>query len=204
MNTPPDHTTTETSTAGRPRRSPKGTRIYALFLASLGLIVLLAWMGQDRIDAVQLGSPAPEFTVTDLDGQEVTLDDYEGKVLLLNVWATWCAPCREEMPSMQALYESFDDRDFEILAISIDTEEGEPDAGGRGGGDVRGFADDFGLTFPILRNPSGDIQTLYLTTGVPESFIVGRDGLIYKRLAGPTDWNADQHRTLIERLITTD
>lgn len=103
---------------------------------------------------------------------------------------------------MQRMYESLASHDdFEILAISVDAPLGEVDVGGRAGGDLAAFAEEFGLTFPILHNPAGDIQRVYQTTGVPESFVIGRDGLIYKKIAGPTDWDAEANVELVRRLL---
>jgi alkyl hydroperoxide reductase subunit AhpC len=105
------------------------------------------------------------------------------------------------MPSMQRLYEALDGTDFEILAVSIDARLGDVDAGGRPGGDIGAFAAQLGLTFPILHNPAGDIQRAYQTTGVPESFVIDRDGTIQKKIAGPTRWDASENEGLIRRLL---
>ncbi len=164
-------------------------------------VVATAWFTRNRLHPVASGYPAPDFDVVDTDGSHVTLADYDGKVLLLNVWATWCLPCREEMPSMQRLYDNFAPEDFEIAAISIDAMPGETDQAGNPGGDPLGFAQELGLTFPILLDPSGDIQRVYRTTGVPESFVIGTDGVIYKKVAGPTDWDSQTNVELVRRLI---
>lgn len=102
---------------------------------------------------------------------------------------------------MQRLYEEMEGRGFEILAVSIDAPLGREDAAGRPGGDLEAFAREYGLTFPILHDPADAISDLYQATGVPESFIVGRDGLVYRRLAGATIWDAPQYRELILRLL---
>lgn len=165
-------------------------------------VVLVAWLGRESYRPVITGSVAPDFRMEEMSGGEVALSDFKDqRVVLVNVWATWCAPCLQEMPSMQRLYESLEGEDFEILAVSVDAPFGESDVGGRAGGDLEEFSDRLGLTFPILRNPSGDIQRLYQTTGVPETFIVGRDGVIYKKVAGPTEWDATENEELIRRLL---
>jgi peroxiredoxin len=174
---------------------------YLWAVLSAGVLVLVAWMGRERYRPVITGSAAPDFTAASLEGEPVRLVDYRGKVVLLNVWATWCAPCREEMPSMQRLYDSLDGEDFEILAVSVDAPLGQRDAMGNRGGDLEAFADALGLTFTILHNPSGDIQRTYQTTGVPESFVIGRDGTIYKKVAGPTRWDAPVNEELVRRLL---
>ena len=151
------------------------------------------------------GSVAPEFAATTLDGEPVTLSDYAGKVVLLNIWATWCLPCREEMPSMQRLYESMKGQpgaeDFEILAVSIDAPLMQRDLSGNLGGDLRAFKKEFDLTFPILHDPSGEIRQLYQTTAVPESFVIDKDGVIIKKVAGEQEWDAPVNRELVRRLL---
>ncbi len=180
----------------------KGSWIpYAIAALAAALVVLFAWVNRDRLQPVVPGRPAPDFTVVDSRGKEKGLDDYEGKVLLVNIWATWCAPCKEEMPSMQRLYEAVGSDDFEILAVSIDAPFGQRDAFGRPGGDLWSYADSMGLSFPILHDPSGNIQKTFQTTGVPESFVVGRDGMIIRKIAGATAWDAPQNVQLIRRLL---
>ena len=182
---------------------------YAIALVAMGVLVMLAWLGKGTLKPVIAGEPAPELTVTNLAGEPVRISDYRGKVVLINVWATWCAPCREEMPSMERLYHQVrampGGEDFEILAVSVDATVDKPDALGRGvkTGDLEAFASELGLTFPILHDPPGVIQRLYQTTGVPESFIVDRDGVIYYKYAGPpvTGWDVPQHLELIRRLL---
>ena len=164
-------------------------------------VVLFAWANRDRLRPVVPGGKAPEFSVLTLDGNPRSLDDYEDKVLLVNIWATWCPPCREEMPSMQRLYEEVDDEDFEILAISIDAPFGESDAFGREGGNLQAHAEVMGLSFTILHDPSGEVQQTFQTTGVPESFVIDRDGVIIKKVAGATDWHAPENVRLIQRLL---
>jgi peroxiredoxin len=168
-------------------------------------LVGVAWLGRESYQPVITGSVAPQFSATTTDGQPVTLADYTGKVVLLNIWATWCEPCRTEMPSMQRLYESVKGspgaEDFEILAVSIDAPIGQRDVAGRLGGDLKAFAHGFGLEFSILHDPSGSIQRTYQTTGVPESFVIGRDGLIYKKVAGGTEWDLPVNQELVRRLL---
>jgi thiol-disulfide isomerase/thioredoxin len=166
-----------------------------------GLVVLLAWVNRDRLSPVVPGRDAPNFSAFDLEGTPKSLEDFRDKVLLVNIWATWCPPCREEMPSMQRLYQEIDDDDFEILAISIDAPFGKADAFGRVGGDLQSYADSLGLSFTILHDPSGKVQQTFQTTGVPESFVVDRSGVIYKKVAGATAWDAPQNLQLIQRLL---
>lgn len=161
----------------------------------------MAWFSRGRIQPVAAGYPAPNFEATDESGHLVTLADYEGKALLLNVWATWCGPCREEMPSMQRLYDQFSRDDFEIAAVSVDAPLGGFDLLGNLGGDPVAFARELGLTFPVLRDPSGKIQQVYRTTGVPESFLIGPQGMIWKKVAGATAWDSEAAVAQVRRLV---
>ena len=164
-------------------------------------VVTIAWVGRENYQPVITGSSAPDFVATDMSGNQVRLSDYRGRVVLVNVWATWCAPCRDEMPSMQRLYEALGDTDFEILAVSIDAQPGQRSDAGQMGGDLAAFANELGLTFPILHDPEAAIERIYQTTGVPETFLVGRDGLIYKKVAGGTEWDAPVNQELVRRLL---
>lgn len=174
---------------------------YAVTAAIAALVVLLAWANRDRLMPVVPGRAAPDFTAFDLQGSVKTLDDYRGKVLLVNIWATWCPPCQEEMPSMQRMYEEIDHPDFEILAVSVDAARGSSDASGRPGGDLAAFGESMGLTFTILHDPSGKVQQTFQTTGIPESFIVDRNGVIIKKVAGSTAWDAPANLELVRRLL---
>ena len=185
--------------------SQKPSRLPYLFAALIVLVVVsAAWLNRNRIQPVAAGYPAPGFQVTDLDGNPVTLADYEGRVILLNIWATWCAPCRAEMPSMERLYGEIASEDFEIVAVSVDAPVGERDWGGMPGGDPIAFAESLGLTFPIVLNQTGEIRRAYHTTGVPESFLIGRDGIIYKHYAGETRWDSEANVDLVRRLVDSD
>ena len=143
---------------------------------------------------VGVDTVAPDFqAIAIASGDTVDFRDrYRGQVTLLNIWATWCIPCREEMPSMELLYKDFSARGFKIAAVSID--EGSSDK-------VRAFATELGLTFDILHDRSGRIQGTYQTTGVPESFLLDRDGRIVRRLIGNHDWNSPANRDLIDHLL---
>jgi peroxiredoxin len=175
------------------------------FWAIVGVLTVVgvAWAGRESYRPVITGAEAPDFTFSSLDGGSVSLSEFRGeKVVLVNVWATWCGPCVVEMPSMQRLYDALDSEDFEILAVSIDAPAGQLDMFGRPGGDLGKFTEDLGLTFPILHDPEGSIQQLYQTTGVPESFVIGKDGVIYRKVAGPTEWDAEVNQGLVRRLLS--
>jgi cytochrome c biogenesis protein CcmG/thiol:disulfide interchange protein DsbE len=115
-----------------------------------------------------VGAPAPQLTADTVDGGKISLGDLRGKVVVLNFWATWCAPCREEMPALEARYEAYKDQGLIILAIDFD----EP------AGDVRAFRDSLGLTFPVLLDPGASIQQLYRVRGYPTTYFIDRNGTI--------------------------
>ncbi|HEV8303631.1 MAG TPA: TlpA disulfide reductase family protein [Gemmatimonadales bacterium] len=156
--------------------------------------VALAIRLRPQIDLVEVGSRAPAFHATNLrTGRPATLADYRGQVILVNIWATWCPPCRVEMPSMEQLHKKLAGTDFRIVAVSVDKEEG-PDK-------VLAFANDLGLTFDLLHDPAGAIQQVYQTTGVPESFLIDRDGVIVKKVIGAAQWDGPVNETIIRRLL---
>ena len=146
-----------------------------------------------EIFPVEVDSKAPDFVATDLaTGRPVTLADYKGQVVLLNVWATWCEPCKVEMPSMEQLERELGPSGLKIVAVSVD--EGGPEV-------VRQFAHDLGLTFRILHDPTRHIERIYQTTGIPESFVISRHGVIVKKVIGAADWDAAVNRDLMRRLL---
>jgi cytochrome c biogenesis protein CcmG/thiol:disulfide interchange protein DsbE len=165
------------------------------------LFALSACTDPARQAPVVVGGPAPEFSAFDLNGASRSLDDYRGKVVLLNLWATWCAPCKAEMPSMQRLHEQIQDEDFQILAVSIDRPLPDHDPANPLEGKLQIFAESLGLTFTILHDPTSEISTAYQTTGLPASFIVDREGIIVKTVSGPMDWDAPPTVQLIQGLL---
>ncbi|WP_174733035.1 TlpA disulfide reductase family protein [Mesobacillus harenae] len=120
---------------------------------------------------------APEFTLTDLNGNTVSLQDYQGKKVLLNFWASWCPPCKAEMPYMQKLYEQYQDDGFEILAVNITTTEKKP-------GDASEFVEANQLTFPIPMDEKGTVSAEYEIMAYPTSFFIDSDGVIRSKVIG--------------------
>jgi cytochrome c biogenesis protein CcmG, thiol:disulfide interchange protein DsbE len=144
---------------------------------------------------VELGTKAPDFKAYTLDSlpRQKTLADYRGKVLMINVWATWCLPCRVEMPSIEALNKEYAPKGLKIVAVSID----DPGTDST----IRAFVKQYGLTFEVLHDPQGKISEAYDITGYPETFIVGKDGVIRRKLMSATNWNAPEARALVDRLL---
>jgi peroxiredoxin len=141
---------------------------------------------------VRIGAPAPNFRLYDLRGRLVTLSDYRGRVVLLNFWATWCGPCRVEMPAMEDLYREFNRRDFEILAVSTDQQ---------GAAVTRPFSEEMGLTFPILHDSDFRVGVAYGARTLPMTFLVDRRGVITHRIFGARDWQSPEGRQLINKLV---
>jgi peroxiredoxin len=147
----------------------------------LFIVLLLAVCGCAREEKPALaGNPAPDFTLRNLAGQEVKLADLRGKVVLVNFWATWCPPCREEIPSMDRLNRAMAGKPFQMLAISID--EGGKEA-------VEAFFSKAGVALPTLLDPGQKTGKQYGITGVPETFIVDKKGVILKKVVGALDWS---------------
>lgn len=145
-------------------------------------------------EGVVVGKRAPDFRALDLaTGDTVSFrEEYAGHVTLVNIWATWCPPCREEMPAMQRLYEALKDKGFRIAAVSID--EGSAN-------DVTAFTNRFGLSFDILHDKSGRMETTYQVTGFPESFLVNRSGVIVKKVLSSHPWDSRTNQAVIEALL---
>ena len=143
---------------------------------------------------VEVGSSAPAFSAKDVhSGATRTLGDYRGQVVLLNVWATYCEPCKFEMPSMEELYKSYGRRGVRIVAVSIDDNVPEDS--------IRAYAKNLGLTFDILHDPTHAIERAYQTTGYPESFVIDRGGTIRKKWISAADWNSPANRALFDELL---
>ena len=159
-----------------------------------GLIAATRILG-DELFPVTVGSKAPDFKANTVDGVPAskTIDSYKGDVVLLNIWATWCLPCRTEMPSIQALHDRFSARGLKVVAVSVDNPGTSEE--------IRTFRDQYGLTFEILHDESGNIKRDYQTTGVPETFVIGRDGVIRKKVIAAADWDSPAYQALFAHLL---
>ena len=144
-------------------------------LGVAGAIVALG-CGGDPVPRVEVGYAAPRYAAMTLAGDSATTASLEGKVVLLNIWATWCAPCREEIPYLQALYEQHRQNGLEIIGVSVDA-RGQDDA-------IRGFVKDFGMTYPVWRDPDERVQSTFLALGVPASYLIDRGGVLRWRRLG--------------------
>ncbi|NIS80330.1 MAG: redoxin domain-containing protein [Anaerolineales bacterium] len=128
--------------------------------------------------AVRVGSLAPDFTLPDLEKGPLSLNMFQGSVVLINFWTTWCPPCRAEMPALQEAYEKYQDQGFTVLAVNW-TQVDDPEQ-------VEPFVREFGLTFPILLDENGEVsERLYNLLGLPTSVFIGRDGMVREIFIGP-------------------
>ncbi|MFQ6046943.1 MAG: TlpA disulfide reductase family protein, partial [Gemmatimonadales bacterium] len=166
---------------------------------AVGLAVVLAGIGiglalSSDIRLVGPGAEAPDFYAFDVRAGDTLRfrDAYVGDVVLLNVWATWCPACEEEMPSMQRLYEQLGPEGLKVVAVSID--KAAP-------GFVLRWVEERDLTFDILQDRAGRIEQIYQTTGVPESFVIDRDGVIVKKEIGAAEWDHPARVALFRHLL---
>jgi len=143
---------------------------------------------------VKPGDTAPNFQLRDLDGRMTALSDLRGKVVLINFWATWCGPCRVEMPAMEQLYRDYSRNDFEILAVSTDPQ---------GVAVTRPFQQENRLTFPILHDAEYRIGLVYGARSLPMTFMVDRQGVVRHQIFGARDWAAPEAHQLIDLLLKT-
>jgi peroxiredoxin len=153
-----------------------------------GLILALAaaWIGftarlgtettQGRIPAPRPGFLAPDFTLQTLAGETVRLGDLEGQPVILNLWASWCPPCRSEMPAIQAVYEDYQAEGLQVLALNTTYQDSLRD--------VQGFVDQLGLTFPILIDPDGAASRPYELNSLPSTYFIRADGMIMDVVVG--------------------
>lgn len=152
-----------------------------LVVALMMLTFIVAGCSKEEAAPPRKGVAAPDFTLMDLTGKQVRLSDYRGKVVLLNFWATWCPPCREEMPSMVRLNQIMAGKPFQMLAVSID------DAGKVA---VEAYLQKSGTVLPVLLDTEQNAGKLYGITGVPETFVIDKKGVILEKVVGGSDWSA--------------
>lgn len=161
----------------------------------VGLVLVLTACGGERSTPgpVTIGHPAPAYRATTLEGDSVSLADLRGNVVLLNVWATWCHPCREEVPFLQDVHERYADEGLELIGVSVDAAGEEAT--------IRDFAQRYGMTYPVWRDPGERVSSTFLIIGVPASFIVARDGTLLWRKTGPVSESDTAFRRILESAL---
>lgn len=162
---------------------------------TLALVLLAAAAGcsADAARPATPGNPAPAFAAPTLDGDTISLASLQGSPVLLNVWATWCPPCRAELPALQKLQDDFAGEGLRVVAVSID--------GRAAVADVRQFAEDMGLRMMILHDPDENITQSFRLTGVPHTFLIAPDGTIAQKWVGEIDAGSEAIRAPVRRLL---
>ena len=144
-------------------------------------------------EKVEVGAPAPAYATVALNGDSVSLASLRGKVVLFNIWATWCHPCRAEIPELRALHEKYKDRGLELVGVSVDA-DGTDDA-------IKGFMEEFKMTYPVWRDPDERVSTKFLAIGVPATYLIDREGILRWRKTGPIAPNDSTLAAAIERAL---
>ena len=135
---------------------------------------------------------APDFKLQNLVGDTVALKNFKGKTILLNFWATWCLPCKKELPSMQRLYKKLGSRGLEVVAVSIDRDNP---------GKIKKYIDQYNLTFPILLDPGQKARKSYFIMGLPTSYLIGPDGNLKGFISGAREWDSPASIQMFSALI---
>ena len=161
-------------------KAKKTILLVILIAAVLPVLVYLFLQGGPRESKViGVGDRAPEFSLAGLDGKQVRLSDLRGKIVLVHFWATWCPPCVEELPTLDAVSRELPGSDFQVLAVSVD----------QGGAQTVGsFLQRNRLALPVLLDTDHAVSSTYGTFKFPETYVVGRDGIVKYKIIGPADW----------------
>lgn len=173
------------------------SRVVVALLALAAVLVPGLVLAEDPVAALSLIRPrpakdAPDFQVRTPDGSTLHLSDFKGKVVFLNFWATWCEPCREEMPSMERLHRAYKDRGLVVLAISLDVQ---------GASVVKPFVKKFALTFPIGLDPKMAVREAYGVWAVPSTFLIDRKGKRALFANGAREWDGKAAHAVVESLL---
>ncbi len=179
------------------RAPPVVLRLLGEVIISIGIGASLGCGGSDgQLRApppVEVDKPAPAYRSVTASGDSVSLEGLRGKPVLLNVWATWCHPCRDEIPELQRLYERYRGRGLELVGVSVDA-VGDEEA-------INAFARRYGMTYPIWRDPNENVSTSFLVVGVPATFLIDRSGVLRWKKTGPIDRGDTALTAAIERAL---
>jgi peroxiredoxin len=176
-----------------------------VFLCCLSIILILlislsdtaaggeeALFSKIKINPIRGNKKTPDFSLEDLNGKKVGLKQFKEKIIFLNFWATWCGPCKEEMPGLEVLHRQFKEKNFVLLTISVDYEGLRP---------VQEFIRKHQYTFPVLLDPKCETLDLFEVKGIPTTFIIDKKGRIVGKAIGPRDWKSEDVFSLINLLI---
>lgn len=144
-----------------------------------------------NLEPMKDNASTPDFSLATADGKKISLKDFRGKIVFLNFWASWCDPCREEMPAMERLYEEFKDKNFVILAVNVKDRKQ----------DALNFIKQLKITYPVAIDPEGQVGMLYGAWGLPTTYLIGPKGEGLARAWGPAEWYGPAARKLIKDLV---
>lgn len=205
--------TSQPAPAARRRGASAVARRTPIVLAMAAMVALSACSGADGgggsgsdgpstagaaapLTRASIGNAAPAYAARSLAGDSVSLAEMRGKVVLLNIWATWCHPCRTEIPELQALYERERERGLEVVGVSVD-------AGGEDAA-VADFAREYGVTYPLWRDGDGRVSTTFAAVGVPATYLIDRDGVLRWSHLGPVTAGDPALAQALEAALGTD
>ena len=152
----------------------------------------IAGLPQYDQERPEVGYMAPQFTLRNLENNRVNLSDFKGQVVIINFWATWCAPCRVEMPAFETLYRRYRSEGLTLLAVSLD----------KGGIDiVRNFVEERKLSFPVLMDMEGTVERMYPSFSIPTTYVIDRKGRIATRVDGAKNWKSKETFEAVEYLL---
>ena len=154
-------------------------------LALTTLVASFAWAAQT------LSGPAPGFTLQSRDGAQISLASQKGNVVMVNFWASWCVPCRQEMPHLQALYERYNSLGFELLAVNVETDLD----------DARKWLEETPVTFPVLFDPKNEVSKQYKVVAMPSTVLIGRDGTMRFIHHGYKSGYENEYQTQVRALL---
>jgi peroxiredoxin len=187
-----EQTVTESVAQAEPKQGNKLV-VTLIAIGVLAAVFGIVWLQSSKYEPPKIGKAAPEFALVDLDDKPIRLSDFRGKVVFLNFWATWCKPCREEMPSMEVLHKNFAKDGLVVLAVSIDRVTTTKD--------IPPFIKSMNLSFPVLVDSWGKTDMPYKRMGVPETFIIDQQGVIREIVIGPRDWTRVDSLTVLLDLL---
>jgi len=172
--------------------------LLSLFFAVLALNTSYGW-AQSKVNFKAIpvlqpmkdSAPTPDFSLTTPEGKKISLKDFRGKTIFLNFWATWCVPCREEMPAMEKLYQEYKDNNFVILAVNVKDRKQEAMA----------FIKELKLTYPVALDPEAEVAQLYGAWGLPTTYLIGPKGEGLARGWGPAEWYSSAARKMFKELL---
>ena len=171
-------------------------RAAGLIAVALSLLMGGAAQGQDArqpmtLSRVAAGTEVLRFALAELDGTSVDSESWRGKVIVVNFWATWCGPCKDEMPSLERLRQTLDPKEAAVVTVTADL---QPDG-------IRAFLMRLGLKLPVLLDTEQDVSRSFMVRGLPTTILIGKDGKEAARAIGPRDWDSPEAVALVRTLV---